>query len=303
VICIAAGFWITRRAPRTDPSRAALLLWGSWLAVTAAVLSYMNGIVHPYYTVSLAPAIAAGIGVGAPLLWQRRYDIGAGVALSGIVLVTTTLACVLLARDGSWLPWLRLSVAVAGVGAAALLLVVGRFRNAAACAVAVLALATCLAGPAAFSVATAAAPHAGAIPSAGPARHGGPGGGGPTFGGLLGSPQPGPALLTALTSDAGAYTWTAATVGSDNAAGYQLASGAPVLAVGGFNGTDPSPTLDQFRQDVAARRIHYFLGADTTGSFGGQSTGSQDATMIADWVASNYPEHRLDGTAVYDLTS
>ena len=44
-----------------------------------------------------------------------------------------------------------------------------------------------------------------------------------------------------LTADAGDYTWVAATVGSTNAAGYQLATGAPVMAVGGFNGTDPAP--------------------------------------------------------------
>jgi 4-amino-4-deoxy-L-arabinose transferase-like glycosyltransferase len=301
VICVAAGLWITRRAPRTDSTRAALLLFVSWLVVTAVVLSYMNGIVHPYYTVALAPAIAAGIGIGAPVLWQRRNDIAAAVALSGVVLVTTVLACVLLARHASWLSWLRPSIAVAGVGAAALLLVVGRLNKVVARAVAALGIVACLGGPAAYSWATAASSHDGAIPSSGPALRGGLGAGMPSFGGLLGSPAPGPALLAALKSDSDAYTWTAATVGSNNAAGYQLASGAPVMAVGGFNGTDPSPTLDQFQHYVAAKRIHYFLGGAMTGPFGGVSTGSQQATMIAHWVASNYPEQKLDGIAVYDL--
>ena len=41
------------------PARGALILWGGWLAVTAVVFSFANGIVHPYYTVALAPAIAA----------------------------------------------------------------------------------------------------------------------------------------------------------------------------------------------------------------------------------------------------
>ena len=59
VVCLAAGLVLTRRAPRTDPQRAALILWGGWLVVTAVVFSYANGIVHPYYTVALAPAIAA----------------------------------------------------------------------------------------------------------------------------------------------------------------------------------------------------------------------------------------------------
>ena len=78
--------------------------------------------------------------------------------------------------------------------------------------------------------------------------------------GLLDSPKPGPALSATLARDADDYTWAAAVVGSNNAAGYQLASGAPVMAVGGFNGTDPAPTLEEFQNYVATRRIHYFIG-------------------------------------------
>ncbi len=123
---------------------------------------------------------------------------------------------------------------------------------------AALAVAACLAAPAAYSVATAATPHSGAIPSVGPVAPRAVGGfAGP--GGLLDSPTPGPALTATLSADAGDYTWAAAVVGSNNAAGYQLASGAPVMAVGGFNGTDPSPTLEEFQDYVADRRIHYFI--------------------------------------------
>ena len=88
-------------------------------------------------------------------------------------------------------------------------------------------------------------PHHGAVPSAGPSRATGFG-----PGGLFDSPEPSPQLVAALTADADQFTWTAATVGSSNAAGYQLAIGEPVMAVGGFNGTDPAPTLDQFRMLV-----------------------------------------------------
>ena len=76
----------------------------------------MNGIVHPYYTVALAPAIAAVIGIGATLLWRHRFDIPAVTALAGAVTASTILAAVLLARNDEWLPWLRAAVAVAGVG-------------------------------------------------------------------------------------------------------------------------------------------------------------------------------------------
>jgi len=302
VICVAAGLVVTWRSPRTDPTRAALILWGSWLVVTAVVFSYANGILHPYYTVALAPAVAAGIGIGATLLWQKRFDVRAATALSATVLVTTMLACVLLARHDGWVPWLRPAVAVAGVGAAAMLLVAAQLARVATRLVAGLAVAACLAAPAAYSIATAATPHTGAIPSAGPSGHRGPGGTtGP--GGILGSPNTGPALSATLSADADNYTWAAAAVGSNNAAGYQLASGQPVMAVGGFNGTDPSPTLEQFRQYVADKRIHYFIhGNIMIGNWAGAATGSRQPTDIAKWVESHYAPMTVDGVVLYDLT-
>ena len=297
VIVIVAGLWITRRSPRTDPVRASLILWGGWLGVSAAVFSYANGIIHPYYTVALSPPVAAGIGIGAPLLWRRRNDIRAATASTGAVLVTTVLACVLLARDPGWLAWLRPSIAVAGTGAAVLLLLAGRLPGLGQRAAAVVAVAACLAGPAAYAVATASTPHQGAVPSSGPSRRGGPG-----WGGFLGSPRPSGALSAMLSARAGDYTWTAATVGSDNAASYQLATGTPVMAVGGFNGTDPSPTLGQFQTDVAQKKIHFFIAAKMFGPHGGAASGSQDATEIAGWVAAHYEARTVDGVGVYDLT-
>jgi 4-amino-4-deoxy-L-arabinose transferase-like glycosyltransferase len=301
-ICVAAGFVITRRAPRTDPARAALILWGCWLAVTAVVFSFAGGIVHPYYTVALVPAIAASVGIGAALLWRNRTDLRAATALSGIVLVTSILAAVLLSRHSDWMPWLRATVAVGGVGAAALLLVAGRLARPVARAVAALAVAVCLVAPAVYAVATAATPHSGAIPAVGPAVHGFAGFTGPV--GLLDSPTPGPALSATLSADAHDFTWAAASVGSNNAAGYQLASGAPVMAIGGFNGTDPSPTLAEFQRYVADRRIHYFVrGKMMIGHWGGSTTtGSRESADIAQWVETHYTPVTVDRVLIYDLT-
>src|SRR5690348_5662535 len=153
-------------------------------------------------------------------------------------------------------------VAVGGVGAEVLMLVAGRLPRSVARSVAVVAVGVCVAAPGGYSIATAASVHSGAIPSVGPARHGFGGFTGP--GGLLDSPMPGPELQSTLSADAQDYTWIAATVGSNNAAGYQLASGAPVMAIGGFNGTDPSPTLAEFQRDVADRQIHYFIRGKLT---------------------------------------
>ncbi|WP_370480985.1 ArnT family glycosyltransferase [Mycobacterium sp. pUA109] len=309
VITIAAGLWLTRRAPRTDPTRAALLLWGGWLIVTGAVFSYANGIVHSYYTVALAPAIAAGAALGVELLWRHRRDARAAGTLAVVVMVTAGWGYVLLDRTASWLPWLRVAVVVVGVTVGLLLVAAGRLPVAAARVSAAAAVLASLAGPVAYTLATVAAPHGGAVPSAGPRVqrwHGPPPGPidgppGPPFA-LLAAPTPGPALTAALRADAARYTWVAAAIGSNTAAGYQLASGAPVMAVGGYNGTDPAPTLTQFQDYVAQHRIHYFIGGATVGPMHGTPSGSDDANRIAGWVAATYPARTLDGVTIYDLS-
>ena len=95
-------------------------------------------------------------------------------------------------------------------------------------------------------------------PQAAPAGRGGGGlrGG---LGGLLDSSTPSAALVKLLSANASSYSWVAASVGANSAAGVQLATQEPILAIGGFNGTDPTPTLAQFEQLVAKGRIHYFL--------------------------------------------
>jgi hypothetical protein len=89
----------------------------------------------------------------------------------------------------------------------------------------------------------------------------------------------------------------AATVGANDAAGYQLAGGDPVMAIGGFNGSDPSPTLAQFQRYVAEGKIHCFVA-------GGQGmAGSSSARQIAAWVAHHYSATTVDNVTVYDLTA
>ncbi|MDR3661173.1 MAG: glycosyltransferase family 39 protein [Mycobacterium sp.] len=342
LICLVAGLLLTRRAPRTDPARAALIMWGGWLLFAGVVFSYANGIVHPYYTVALAPAVGACLGIGSILLWRNRTVWAARLTMAGTVVVTVPLAANLFGRGGGDLGWLRTAVLIVGVVAALLLLWPPRFGPA-RLAAAVTAVA-CLAAPAAYSIATVGVSHTGAMPSVGPAgAHGGwapPGGHGGAWGppagatqpakgpsgghgpgwgtargrgmggGLLDSPVPGAELTKLLGSDSAKYRWAAAVIGSNNAAGYQLAVRAAVMAVGGFNGTDPSPTLAQFQQYVAAGQIHYFIDGDVKGDVKmgwgeqGQSgdNGNQAAQQIATWVSAHFPATTIEGTVVYDVT-
>jgi 4-amino-4-deoxy-L-arabinose transferase-like glycosyltransferase len=397
LIALAALLWGTRRAPRADRIRAAALVWGGWLLATGVVFSYMAGIIHSYYTVALAPAIAALVGIGAVQLWRVRNGwrgherswFGRGALAAGIV-VTTVWSYVLLDRAPAWYPWLRVVVLLAGLGAAAALIAGHWLASAAATAwgravlvlaPVVLALVAALAGPFAYSLDTAATSHTGALPTAGPtvtafggpggagtpggfprgggfgrggsghggSGHGGFGPGGATgqgsagtgtgFGGTAGSPagrsgtggfpggsrgrfhggfggrgagrggggggglagntQVSSAVTTLLKDGAAGYRWAAATVSSDSAAPLQLASGEPVMSIGGFNGTDPAPTLAQFEKYVADHDIHYFVGANSD-SFGG---GSGDAAQITSWVEAHFHAETVGGETVYDLSS
>ena len=136
-------------------------------------------------------------------------------------------------------------------------------------------------------------------------RGGGAGGAGGGAG-FLNSSQSNAALNKALQADAGKYTWAAATVNSNNAAGYQLGSGEPVMAIGGFNGTDPAPTLAQFEKYVSEGKIHYFIasgGGGFGGGFGGGAGGSGDASQITSWVEAHFTAKTLGGVTVYDLTT
>ncbi len=129
---------------------------------------------------------------------------------------------------------------------------------------------------------------------------GAPGGGAGRGGGIFGSPTPGKAVTTLLEhARTGGYRWAAATIGATNGAGFQLASGEPIMAIGGFNGSDPTPTLARFQQYVRAGKVHYFIASNFGVPGGGRSgTGS----TISQWVQTNFTSRTVSGVTIYDLS-
>ncbi|MFC8411056.1 ArnT family glycosyltransferase [Arthrobacter sp. NPDC057259] len=333
LILLLAGLWFTRREARTSATRAALLLWGGWLVVTAGIFSFMSGIVHPYYAVALAPAVAALVGLGGVQLWRGRAFWPARLVLAVTVLATSIWSAVLLGRDQSWLPGLRVAVVILGVlAAAALMLQLDRLRaipaalrKAATAGVVILTLLAGGLGTAAWTFATAAQPHSGSIPTAGPTGSamggfgapgrtrgtgtgatgatGFPGGqdtaapnaAGPTAGGAGG---PGGATasteLAALLKTSTAK-WSGIVSGATSAADLELATGTNVIALGGWNGGDPYPTLAQFQAMVDRGEIGYFIAG---GGMGGGRGGNSE---VAAWVAANYQAQTVGSTTVYKL--
>ncbi len=92
-------------------------------------------------------------------------------------------------------------------------------------------------------------------------------------------------LIAYLEAHRDGATWLVAVRGSDSAAAIILQTGGiPVMAMGGFSGTDPAPTVAQLQQYVAEGKLHYVLtgGAGGFGGFGGGAAGT--ASSVNSWV-------------------
>ncbi len=187
LIAIVALAGFTRRAPLTDRTRAAVIIFGGWLLITAAVLSFAGGIIHTYYTVELAPAIAALVAIGAVVLWRARADAFARVALAAGALVSGVWGYALLHRTPTFQSWLGYLLLIAGLAVGAALLVrPGVLGRRAVAVVATAGVVVLGGGSAAYALDTASTAQTGSIPSAGPAASGGLGGGFGGFGGRRG---------------------------------------------------------------------------------------------------------------------
>ncbi|WP_405948157.1 glycosyltransferase family 39 protein [Streptomyces prunicolor] len=198
-IALIAGLVLVGRAPRTDATRAALVMWGGWTLLHYVTFSMAQGTMHPYYTTALAPGIAALCGGGGVMLWRafRSGDARWSWVLPAGLGVTGIWAIVVLRRASGWNTWLWPTIGVLMV-----LAIVGLFvfrsgsgnRARLLTASIVAAIIAALAGPTAYAVTPAASSGTGGgmggtNPTAGPSTGGGmggPGGGGGGRGGFGG---------------------------------------------------------------------------------------------------------------------
>ena len=320
-----ASLTLRFRAPRTDLPRAAVLMWTLWLAVHFLVFSLMGGIIHSYYVVVLAPAIGALVGTGTVDLWRARttHRRLAGMSLAAAIAVTATVAWDLLNRTPDFLPGLAAVVLIVGITAALVIALLALMpasttgsvaRNAGRLSLAavVAGLVVGLAGPSAYALDAMSTSFSGGDPSAGPSStHGvfrGLPGGAPSDRGSRPPPNPGgppingggpiatgfdpshpgglnAAELAYLVANRGSARWIVAASASNQAAPIQLATGQPVMAMGGFNGSDPVPSLDQLKAYIASGQLRFIIAAGA--GLGGFGQGFGQVTGMSGWVRSN----------------
>jgi hypothetical protein len=293
----------------------------------------MSGIIHSYYVVAMAPSVGALVGGGVVELWALRARNPrvpwAGAVLAAGLLATAAVAFLLLDRTPAFAPGLAVAIVALTVAlAVVVVLPAGSLRRSVQLVAVTLAVSVLLAGPAAYALDTIGTAYAGGDPAAGPRvaaadGRGGPGGfaggpngglagstgslaGGPPGGILAGVGGGGPgggAVDTALTdylvAHRGGATWIVAVTSANQAGSIELATGLPVMAMGGFSGSDPAPTLGQLQSLMASGQLRFVI---VGGQGGGPGRGSSTISAVDSWVASTCAVVTDVSTSLYDCS-
>ena len=301
LVAVAIGAHLTLRGRLGRDERAALLSWACWLGVTGLVLSFMRGTVHAYYTVALAPAVAALVGLASAWAWRDRHRWDGRVALAGLLGAGGWWSSILLRRDHFGPDWAPRVIEVTALAAVVCILAGRQILTRAGV---VVGTASATAGVVAFSLATVATPHRGAVPDAvylGALR----GSAGRAIANWTGDEATNPDLAAMLAATD--TPWSAATNGSQSAAALELSTRTSVMAIGGWSG-DPTPTLGQFVDDVRAAKITYYVEAGRGGTdqvhgrvVRSEEHGVSHGREIADWVADHYRATTVGTSLVYRL--
>ena len=298
VLALASGgllLWILHKTPRTNRGRAAVIFWILWLIIHIVIFSMTSGVIHPYYVVVMAPAVAALVGIGVPFLWGayvRRKSYA--WILPMLVGVTAAIAIIILSYAGT-MTWLMWMVGILGaVGMAGLLVNLYTPKRWLQNLAIITSVAACMTAPVVYTLSTSNVTHTGSIPTAGPSSTA-----------MQGSnnekSQADSALVQYLLQNQNGATWLVAVDSANESAAIQLTSGQPVMAIGGFNGSDTPLTLEQFKQLVADGKLKYYA-ASSHGHGGGPNGGNSE---ITNWIKKNGKVVNYGGSDVtlYELSA
>lgn len=298
ILALASGgllLWILRKTPRTNRGRAAVIFWILWLIIHIVIFSMTSGVIHPYYVVVMAPAVAALVGIGVPFLWGayiRRKSYA--WILPMLVGVTAAIVIIILSYAGT-MTWLMWTVGILGaIGMIGLLVNLYTPKRWLQNLAIITSVAACMTAPVVYTLSTVNVTHTGSIPTAGPSSTA-----------MQGSnnekSQADSALVQYLLRNQNGATWLVAVDSANESAAIQLTSGQPVMAIGGFNGSDTPLTLEQFKQLVADGKLKYYA-ASSHGHGGGPNGGNSE---ITNWIKKNGKVVNYGGSDVtlYELSA
>ncbi|HEX6776685.1 MAG TPA: glycosyltransferase family 39 protein, partial [Ktedonobacterales bacterium] len=279
--------WQRRPRFRDDRQQHSLILWGMWL-LTMAIFFSVASFFHQYYLSTLAPAISALFGIGIVIMWRDYRSAGwRGWLLPLALLLTAAEQVYIIETDPSWGTWLIPFIAAPCVLAAAALvgarllprmlpyLNINLRTLAPTLALGVAAL---LLTPAVWSAIPAVQNITQDLPIAGASQQGIAGGAG---GGQV---SVNTALISYLEAHQGSARYLVAVGSSQEADSIILATNKPVMALGGFSGSDPILTTSQLASLVATGTVRFFL---LGGNGGGGGPGGGSQSSLTSWVTTN----------------
>lgn len=284
ILGMLALAWQRRPRLRENRQQQSLVLWGTWL-LTMGIFFSVAGFFHPYYLTEMAPAIAALFGIGLVVMWRDYRREGWRSWLLPLALIATVVEQVVILNNyptwGRWMIPVLVVGCVLAVGALlahrlAPMLKLRALRPRVLLPMVSLGVLVLLVGPTVWAGIPVIQNTVAQLPIAGPSQDGSFGGGG-GFGG--GNTNMNSKLISYLEANQGNATYLVATASSNSADEIILATNKPVMALGGFSGSDPILTSSQLAALVANGTVRFFLLGGGFGGGGGSS--------LSNWVTQH----------------
>lgn len=288
---------------------SALLLWGGW---TVTMVAYFNvaGFFHRYYLAMLSPGIAAMCGIGFQELWKSYRERGwKWILLPSAIIVTAIVQCIILIRYPAYTKVLVPVIGVAALAAVAVLTaqrLLNKQNEKTVIMFAAVGMAALLIAPAVWSYTPILYGLNTSTPSAGPELYEGGMAGKPVHrnsgtqwpnnSGMLasssdkrktgrknsnvGKSRSNKKLISFLVKNHTTEKYLIAVPDSSSAEPIILATGKPVMSVGGFLGNDNILTVSSLSQMVKEGELRYYL-VESRGK------GGSSQSAVTKWVISH----------------
>jgi 4-amino-4-deoxy-L-arabinose transferase-like glycosyltransferase len=263
ILGMIALAWQRRPRFQSDRQQQSLVFWGMWL-LTMGIFFSVAGFFHQYYMTEMAPAIAALFGIGLVTMWQDYRRPGwRGWLLPFALIVTAAEQIYILNGYPTWGQVLIPIIVVLCIIAVGVLISSRiaphikvrepgvRLLVPVLCA-GVLAL---LLAPTVWAAIPVTQGRQADLLVAGPTQTDGLGG---NFGGGQGG-NADASLIRYLEANQGTTKFLVAVPSSMTADSIILATNKPVMALGGFSGSDPILTTGQLASLVANGTVRFFL--------------------------------------------
>lgn len=293
--------------PKDPAVRILATLAGVWFVTTYILLSFMGTMIHTYYTYSLVPPLALLVPIALHALWRGRQRLAVRLIGAAVVGSSVYVSVRILKYSDQYPGWL--TACLLALGAFAMIgWIFASGHKSHSYTVWALVSACLISGPVATNAFTISGSQRGTNPLSGPVANNANAisrhleeirEGRPKWALQIAYGEvPSADVLAAISSASSSETWIAATFSAQNAAQYQLSTGRPVMALGGWLGTDPAPTLERFQSIVAQKQVKHFIWQQDLIDL--RQLGPETMS-ISEWVSDNFNYRLIGSTKIYDF--